>query len=76
MKYKILEYQGQVINEKLLNSGFYSTDSPHLYPVERTLDEIVTSWEIKLELFDHLHWDNFIDNLKQCKLVEYELVRV
>lgn len=76
LHFKLLMYNGKIVDRRLLSEGIYSTDRPDLLPADETLESLIEKQEKVLQHNDYLlHTVNArIENIKKCRLVDVELV--
>lgn len=81
VKFKVLVYLGQFVDESLLYKGIYTTDLPKLHDNAETIEGIIERWtpfkdsgitsnSASFTMFS----DAAFENLKQCQLVDFSLV--
>ena len=76
-KFKILMYNNIYVDFRLLGNGIYEVYYPKLHKVERTIEELILQIEKPEHAREYGYNSNvFIENLRKCKLVEFELKEV
>lgn len=70
-KFKALMHSGQYVNANFLHKGIYTTTVPYIYDNTTTIDKLVqNALLVKVMSSDTLVSDSYIENLKQCVLVD------
>lgn len=81
MKFKVLTYQGQWVDELRLTEGIYTKDIPTLHSEDSTIDSIIES---KMKFLNAIEFStlktnqgvpkiNFKENIGKCELIEFFL---
>jgi len=79
-EFKVLMYNDQYVDANMLGSGIYTREMPFFYGKEETIDSMVDRYEkLKKEVWENINGlvefpDQYIINLKQCKLVRIKIV--
>lgn len=78
MKYKVLTYNNQFIDENYLFNGIYSTTHPTLLDADLTMDKFISDRVTFYNEFDEgtIDVSIFLHNLQQCELTTFELKEV
>lgn len=70
-KFKVLMHSGQYVNANFLHKGIYTTSVPYIYDSTTTIDKLVqNALLVKDMTLDKRVSDSYIENLKQCVLVD------
>jgi len=78
MKFKVLTYNNQFIDESYLFNGIYTTTHPTLLDADLTMEKFISEMVAFYNEFDGgaIDVSVFLHNLEQCELVTYELSEV
>ena len=70
-RYKTLMYAGNYIDTSRLYQGIYSTNIPHIYPTDYTIEHLLESNKKIQEIIGKSNIpDSYFENIEQCKLVD------
>jgi hypothetical protein len=72
MKYKVLMFGTQFVNEDLLYNGIYATTRPTLFEETDTIDSLTLKYE-NMRFITKRELDYIIPNLQKCRLVDVNL---
>ncbi len=75
-RYKTLMYAGNYIDTSRLYHGIYSAITPHLYPQDKTIENLIEDGrELQKTIGKANIPDTYFENLKQCELVEVRITK-
>ena len=73
-EFKVLMYLGDYVDASLLDKGIYSCRVPRLYEKQETIERLIeNALAMKDMAGNNFISENYINNLKKCKLVDVEL---
>ncbi len=76
-KFRVLMFGGHFVDtNKITGEGAYITNNPHLYDADHTKEKIVETHKTVADFagFTEAHFKNLENNLKDCRMVDVELV--
>jgi len=66
-----------VVDSMMLDIGIYATSKPHIYADDTTTDGLVSISEFMKDKMGNSFVSNeYIENLKKCRLVDVEVVLI
>lgn len=74
-KFKVLMYCGTYVDINRLSKGLYSTDKPHLYSFDTTIEFLIEAGKMMKDIIgQNFICDNYFENLKKCTLKTFILI--
>lgn len=73
MKYKVLMYGNEFIDNGMMNAGIYFTNTPRLHHIETTIEDLKKDAEVIRRENASIVGEYYVKNLMQCKLETVEL---
>jgi len=73
--FKVLKFGRIYVDENLLSKGIYETNRPYIRSEDATIENIIITTRVALKFLNPLcDLSSYIENIRQCELVEVELV--